>query len=215
MRGIGGQIVVNSNSLCSFSLYSREHDKDVELNCIVVPKITRLLPNFFIPKTDIALQDITELTLEDLIFHSPVHFDLLIDSNLIHILLDRVKKQQQHLSCTSNHFRMGNKRSKTNSGGFWKQEENPHKRPVSAENEYCQSLFQKMIAIPMLCKKLPFKTGYPQLIPLGASCTCSLIRMEQYLEKKPELGETYNKVLREYLTLEHMERTTSRETYSN
>lgn len=63
----------------------------IDINGIVVPKITLLLQNFFVPETTL-FDDLHQFELADPFFHSPRQVDLLLGSNVIpSILLEAVK----------------------------------------------------------------------------------------------------------------------------
>lgn len=104
---------------------------------------------------------------------------------------------------------------------FWEQEEVPSAPTLSPEDNYCEQFFNDTtIRLPdgRYMVRLPFKKEYPLSISLGPSrfsALCQYSRMEQNLVKKPELHSQYNAVLSEYLSLNHMEETTSSEIFSN
>lgn len=241
IRGIGGHIVANSSASCTFSLFSESHDQTINIEAIVVPKITRLLPSFFVPKNNFLSDDLDELNLADPHFHSPGQVDLLLGSNVIpSLLLEGVKTVCKSLIAQATIFGWvisGPVRFNPASSfalqateasddiisqqlrQFWEQEEVPAKPEPTAEDKYCENLFlTTTVRDPngRYVVKLPFKENYKQELPLGHSRSQALvqyIRMEQSMLKKPDVAQTYHNVLNEYLTLGHMIPTTDQETY--
>ncbi|GBP95433.1 hypothetical protein EVAR_68848_1 [Eumeta japonica] len=242
IHGIGGQIVAQSNAVCHLTLYSKSHSRYIEVQAIVVPKITRMLPSCVISKSDIPLTELKTLQLADPDFYKPGHVDLLIGSNILpQILLDGVRTVSlslmaqftifgwiisgpiQNISTAS--FSIGV--TEVNSDAlndqlkkFWEQEEVPTQRPVSEEDKYCEALFQRTTfrnSEGRYVVKLPFKPEYPSKLSLGTSravAKAQFFHMERTLKKKPELAESYGKVLGEYIDLNHMGPTISSENVS-
>ncbi|XP_075163077.1 uncharacterized protein LOC142235702 [Haematobia irritans] len=241
IRGLGGQVVANSNSICSFSLYSDSYDKDVEVKAIVVPKITRLLPDFFIPRP-CTPAEMDDLELADPNFYSPGHVDLLLGSNIIpHLLLQGVRKVYGSLMAQSTIFgwvisgpvvrsvssfsiqttEVSNDVLSQQLRQFWEQEEIPTEHLATPENDYCETLYRKTTfrnAEGRYVVRLPFKEGYQSHSPLGSSRSQALsqyLRMEKCTARNPEVADAYKDVLHEYLTLSHMSSVTSQERYSD
>lgn len=104
---------------------------------------------------------------------------------------------------------------------FWEVEEVAVSRPQSKEDQYCESLYQKTTyrdSNGRYVVKLPFKVEYPQDLYLGFSRYAALaqyIGQEVIMSKKPGVSETYRGILEEYLSLDHMEPTSSTETRVN
>ncbi|XP_075161709.1 uncharacterized protein LOC142234459 [Haematobia irritans] len=220
IRGLGGQVVANSNSLCALSLFSESHDKVIDIKTIVVPRITRLLPGFSIPKpTNFA--DLNGLELADPNIFSPGHVDLLLGSNVIpHLLLEGVKSICGSLVaqstifgwvisgpisvCTVSSFsiqttEVSNDMLSRQLKQFWDQEELTSEVCSTAEDQYCEDLFTRTT----------YRNSELQMA-LG-----QYVRMEKSTSKNPEIALEYNNVLKEYLTLRHMSDTSPREISSN
>ncbi|XP_075152891.1 uncharacterized protein LOC142226662 [Haematobia irritans] len=243
IRGLGGQVVANSKSMCSFSLFSSSHGKIVNAKAIVVPRITRLLPNFFVKRPDISFDDLDELELADPYFHSPGHVDLLLGSNVIpHLLLEGVKNVCGSLIAQATIFgwiisgpisirttssfslhatEVSNDALSNQLRVFWEQEEVPTEFCSSADDEYCENLFKRTTFRNQdgrYVVRLPFKQDYMSQSPLGPSRSHALgqyIRMEKTAFRDPQIATAYNDVLHEYLTLNHMTITSSQESSSN
>ncbi|XP_075162717.1 uncharacterized protein LOC142235346 [Haematobia irritans] len=243
IRGVGGQVVANSNHICTLSLFSQSHDITIDTQAIVVPKITRLLPNFFVPKEKINVSDVQELDLADPQFHRPGHVDLLLGSNILpQILLHGVKNICDSLLAQATIFGWvisGPINTQFVSSFsiqvtdvtedpiskqlrlFWEQEEVPEEKTLSPSDEFCESLYTKTTVRNQdgrYIVRLPFKEDYQFRSPLGHSRTQAFIqyaRMEQSIQNKPELCQTYHNVLKEYLDLDQMRPTTSKESSIN
>ncbi|XP_075159825.1 uncharacterized protein LOC142232979 [Haematobia irritans] len=242
IRGLGGQIVANSNSMCSVSLFSDICHKLVNLKAIVVPKIARLLPGFFIPKPAIST-DFDDLDLADPDFHSPGHVDLLLGSDVIpDLLLEGVKHVCGSLIAQSTIFgwiisgpipvrevtslsiqttEISNDMLSQQLRTFWEQEEFPQETFPTPDEEYCETLFSTTTfrnSEGRFVVRLPFKKDYRTHSPLGpsrAQALCQYVRMEKSTSRSPEVAQAYSNVLHEYLTLGHMSDTASQEIFSN
>ncbi|XP_075163827.1 uncharacterized protein LOC142236490 [Haematobia irritans] len=238
IRGLGGQIVANSNSVCSISLFSELNDKVVDIKTIVVPKITRLLPSFFVPRPNSA-SDLNQLDLADPNFDSPGHVDLLLGSNVIpHLLLEGVRNVCGSLIAQATIFgwvisgpvadssvssfsiqatEISNDMLGQQLRQFWEQEEIPKEVLSTPDEEYCENLFRETTvrnSDGRYVVRLPFRKDYQIHSPLGHSrsqALCQYIRMEKSNLKNPEISQAYNHVLQEYLDLKHMSETTSQE----
>ncbi|XP_075151664.1 uncharacterized protein LOC142225706 [Haematobia irritans] len=104
---------------------------------------------------------------------------------------------------------------------FWELEEVPTSRPPSDNDNWCEDFYVKTTSrLPngRYVVRLPFRQDLPSEIALGSSRRAAmgqLLRMERTLQKSPELSVEYNKVLSEYLELDHMEPTSSFEVSKN
>lgn len=243
IRGMGGNVVSNSNSLCNLTLVSEKHNKCLCIEAIVVPKITRLLPNFSLTRSKYSFDGINESDLADPNFHSPGQVDLLIGSNILpQLLLEGVKRIGNSLiaqstifgwvisgpvsteivssfsiAVTENSYDPIEKQLRM----FWEQEEVSTQRPKSKEDEYCETLYEKTTvrnADGRYIVRLPFKSNFPQDIPLGTSRSSALLqyfRQEKSIKNKGEMAEIYNTVLSEYISMAHMKPTTSQENFAD
>ncbi|XP_036347214.1 uncharacterized protein LOC118756565, partial [Rhagoletis pomonella] len=100
---------------------------------------------------------------------------------------------------------------------FWEQEEVAVTQPRSSEEEFCEDLYRRTTtrqADGRYTVKLPVKPEFPDTMALGHSRLAAqqqYISIERNLEKKPDLGKKYSEVLEEYITMDHMEPTSSQE----
>lgn len=239
ISGMGGNIVATSNYLCHLTLYSEKHDRHLRIKAIVVPKITRLLPNFLIPKESFDLRDLEPMNLADPQFYRPRQVELLIGSDILpEILMDGVKKFGNSLMAQSTIFgwvlsgpvpceKVGSfsiavseeneDPIATQLRKFWEQEELSSNQQLSKDDNFCESLFKNTTTRNpegRYIVRLPFKSEFPKDLTLGLSRTTALVQylhMEQSLRRKSIIADTYNKVLEEYLLLNHMKPTSSQE----
>lgn len=100
---------------------------------------------------------------------------------------------------------------------FWQQEELPMTQALSEDGKFCEELYRKTTHRQedgRYVMKLPFKREFPSTLALGHSRIAAqqqYLSVERSLERSPELREKYSEVLVEYITLNHMEATSSRE----
>ncbi|XP_075157681.1 uncharacterized protein LOC142230948 [Haematobia irritans] len=216
---MGGSIVANSNSSCNLVLFSSKYDKYVNIQAIVVPKITRLLANFVLPKSKYPMEEIRDMELADPDFHSPAQVDLLIGSNALpELLLEGVKKIGGSLIAQSTIFGwVISGPVSTEMISSLSLEVNEFPPPVSADDEFCESLYDTTTARNSEGRyivRLPFKSNFSVNIPIGSSRPSALAQytcQESVFRRHPEMHEEYSKILNEYLTLGHAEPTSSKE----
>ncbi|XP_017494038.1 PREDICTED: uncharacterized protein LOC108382149 [Rhagoletis zephyria] len=100
---------------------------------------------------------------------------------------------------------------------FWEQEEVAVTQPRSSEEDFCEDLYRRTTIRQTdgrYMVKLPIKPEFPDIMPLGHSRLAAqqqYISIERTLEKKPDLCKRYSEVLEEYITMDHMEPTSSQE----
>ncbi|XP_017468404.1 PREDICTED: uncharacterized protein LOC108360570 [Rhagoletis zephyria] len=100
---------------------------------------------------------------------------------------------------------------------FWELEEVPKPKLIWPDDENFEKFYQSTTTRATdgrYVVRLPFKPSFPDPISLGPSRTPALqqcLSMERNLLRKGDLKSLYENVLNEYLTLNHMEETTSHE----
>lgn len=93
---------------------------------------------------------------------------------------------------------------------FWETEEITESHPPSDADAFCEKFYQDTTyrqSDGRYVVRLPFKSEFPSDFTLGSSRSQAMkqaIRMEHTLNKNPNLKEEYNRVLEEYLSLDHM-----------
>ncbi|XP_073811772.1 uncharacterized protein [Musca autumnalis] len=104
---------------------------------------------------------------------------------------------------------------------FWELENIPDEKPRTESDIWCEKFYEDTVegrSDGKYIVRLPFEHNLPPEVFLGASRRTAMgqfIRMEKTLSKSPELALEYNNVLSEYITLDHMEQTTSNEMSEN
>ncbi|XP_075157751.1 uncharacterized protein LOC142231017 [Haematobia irritans] len=232
ISGLGGTVVGNSNGTCYVEVQSRNTNFSMKINMIIVPKLAHLLPAKQVKVQDIG--DLSNFELADPYFYKPSPIDVIIGSdylpqiNMEGIRLDiaqglevRESKFGWYLSgpmpiseinsfstlvCDYDYTDLNEQLKK-----FWEIEEAEFRPPVNDNDSYCEEYFKRTTIRDengRYVVRLPFRPEFPQEIFLGASKKSALaqyLRMDKNLEKTPDLKKEYNKVLQEYIDLDHME----------
>ncbi|XP_017462861.1 PREDICTED: uncharacterized protein LOC108356254, partial [Rhagoletis zephyria] len=100
---------------------------------------------------------------------------------------------------------------------FWEQEEVAVTQPRSSEEDFCEDLYRRTTIRQTdgrYIVKLPIKPELPDIMTLGHSRLAAqhqYISIERTLEKNPDLCKRYSEVLEKYITMDHMEPTSSQE----
>ncbi|XP_075167743.1 uncharacterized protein LOC142239882 [Haematobia irritans] len=232
ISGLGGTIVGNSNGTCCVEIQSRNTKFSMKINAIVVPKLASFLPA---KRVNIGhLEYLSNFDLADPFFYKPSPIDMIIGSdylpqiNMKGIHLDsaqglevRESKFGWYLSgpmpvseinsfslsvVDSDHENLHDILKK-----FWEIEEVDVRPPVNDHDAYCEEYYRKTTfrhESGRYVVRLPFKPEFPHEIYLGASKKSALaqyFRMEKNLAKNSDLKTEYDKVLQEYIDLEHMD----------
>ncbi|XP_017464592.1 PREDICTED: uncharacterized protein LOC108357996 [Rhagoletis zephyria] len=242
ITGMGGTIVENANRVCQLTLFSKRCNISINTKAIVLQKLTSFLPSFQLHKPN--LSEIKDLDLADPYFYTPGPIDLVIGSDLIpQILLQGVKHQVfgsllaqntifgwylsgplKSIECTSFDTHVVEDSSEnfnTQLKLFWETEEITEPRPPSDADAFCEKFYQDTTyrqSDGRYVVRLPFKSEFPSNLTLGPSRSQAMkqaIRMEHTLKKNPDLKEEYNRVLEEYLSLDHMKSITPYEIHED
>ncbi|XP_065356169.1 uncharacterized protein LOC135950561 [Calliphora vicina] len=238
--GIGGQKQI-ANKECEFVLYAKRHNLRIPVKAIVMPKVTKWLPtySFEIPNS----AELSELDLADPTFNKSAQIDLIIGNDYEHFInLEGIKKNicgqtsaystvfgwvlsgpiktqtiqtftTEVISCETTELNNILKK-------FWEQEEIPTYHPKTLEHEICEKFYTQTTTRHengRYVVRLPFKSEFPDKVSLGSSRYIALAqysRMEKTLAKDLELQAQYKSVLNDYITLDHMEETSSSEIVS-
>ncbi|XP_036346477.1 uncharacterized protein LOC118755759 [Rhagoletis pomonella] len=237
IMGMGGRVLQNANRICPITICSADSTMKITTNAIILPQLTHFLPSFKV--TYIELQEYSSLPLADPHCFTPARIDMVLGSDVIpQVLLPGLKTNVGGSLIAQNSifgwilsgplteqvssFSTQVVESTTNSLNdllkkFWDQEEVPATPSLTDDDVFCEDLYQKSTTRRddgRYVVKLPFKTTFPDTIALGHSKPAAqqqYLSIERSHERKPELQQTYSKVLEEYLTLGHMEPTSSRE----
>ncbi|XP_065368746.1 uncharacterized protein LOC135961178 [Calliphora vicina] len=235
--GIGGQ-KQSAKKECDFTLFARKYNLRVPIKAIVLSNVTKTLPavTFNVPYS----AELRKLDLADPNFNKSSQIDLILGNDYEHCLnLEGIKKnicgQTSAYKTIFGWVLSGPMKTKTVQTfttavtssesselstllrKFWEQEEIPKTRFKSEEDEFVEQFFTKTTTRSKdgrYMVRLPFKKEYPESVFLGSSRFIALAQyasMDKTLGKNKELQAEYKAVLDEYLTLDHMEETTSNE----
>ncbi|XP_067639341.1 uncharacterized protein [Eurosta solidaginis] len=237
ISGLNQKVCNNSSKSCSFVLGSpRDPNLLIEATAYVLPKITGNLPSTSINEE--ILEQIPKVTLADPNFLQSSPVDVLIGGDLYpKVMLDGVKRNVHknllsqetvfgwiitgasstaHVSCFATKVSMGEDIPLDNQlRKFWELEEVPKRNLQTAEDSFCEELYAKTTirnADGRYIVSLPFKQFYPTDLKLGVSRPIALRQFytnESRLLKNPYLKVEYDKVVKEYLELDHMEQVDS------
>ncbi|CAD7001676.1 unnamed protein product [Ceratitis capitata] len=235
--GMGGNTVQNSNRICSITICSANQTVKIAAQAIILPQLTHTLPSFKIKEVD--LTEYLSLPLADPNCFTPARIDMVIGSDIIPKILTPGLKINVGGSLIAQNtifgwilsgpvaeeissFSTQVIETPSESLGellrkFWEQEEVPPAPTYTDDDEYCEALYKQTThrrEDGRYVVKLPFKSAFPDSIALGHSRPAAqqqYLSVERTNEKKDELRSTYSEVLKEYLSLGHMEPTHSRE----
>ncbi|XP_075159324.1 uncharacterized protein LOC142232403 [Haematobia irritans] len=235
--GIGGMTQF-SDKECDIVLFAQKHKVRFSVSAIVLSKVTRRLPAISFDKPNCP--DLFKLDLADPNFNVSSNIDLILGNDSERFInLDGIRKNvcgfasayntifgwvlsgpiptetieaftTKVVSCESDVLSDILRK-------FWEIEEVPSVPEISDADKFCEELYAKTTTRDIdgrYVVRLPFKKEFPETISLGSSRFISLgqyARMERNLSKDPQLQDQYNSVLHEYLSLDHMEETSSRE----
>jgi len=244
VSGMGAQVSQTSKKECFFTLASPKNDFRTQIRAVVLPKLTNWLPSTpiinldldEISDLDLSDPDFTRPGQIDLVLGSDVFPKLLLNGvrfSVFGSLLAQNTVFGWYLcgplaadTTQSYTVQVSDKVEEEESLGgllrqFWEVEEVPQIKQLSQDDLYCEELYTRTTyrnEEGRYIVKLPFKKEFPRDLKLGASKPIALAqfsRMESKLAKTPDLSQVYNDVLREYLTLGHMERALSNQNPSH
>ncbi|XP_065368962.1 uncharacterized protein LOC135961390 [Calliphora vicina] len=239
--GIGGQCQTAEKE-CDIVLVSKIKNVRFSVTAIVLPKVTNQIPSTSFDVTSTA--NLSDLDLADPHFNISSPIDLVLGNDSERFInLDGIRRDVCGSATAYKtvfgwvlsgsvqtkpifSFSTSVKSAEDNNldkliRKFWEQEEIPSARPISSEDEYCEQFYSqttKRLPNGRYMVRLPFRQDFPETRFLGPSRFVALsqyVRLEQTLTKDPLLQNQYNEVLKEYITLDHMEETTSKEFFSN
>ena len=237
VSGMGGQVSQTSKKECFLTLVSPKNDFKTKFCAVVLPKLTNWLPAA--PIFNLDPTELLDLDLADPFFTTPGQIDLVLGADIIPQILLTGTKHSLYGSLLAQNTVFGyylcgplpitntqsfsvqvfeeNEEESLNNvlRKFWEIEEVPNSKQISPEDLYCEELYEKTTYRNEEGKyvvKLPFKTEFPETLKLGASKPIAMAqfsRMETKLSKTLEFLQVYNDVLKEYITLDHIEKVTS------
>lgn len=240
ISGLGGTLLENASKLCCITLKSRKSEFKLSTSAIVVSSLNHCMPA---SRTNISdWSDLHRLDLADPDFFKPARIDMLLGSDVLPFILKPGVKKNVAGNLLAQETEFGwlisgppTTRSVTSFASwvvtsdtlnedirkFWELEEVPASKKESEDNMWCEEFYKSTTTRQQNGRyvvRLPFRQETPPDVALGSSRQSAMgqfIRMEKNLKKSPELESEYSNVLREYITLNHMELTSSAETYDN
>ncbi|XP_075158159.1 uncharacterized protein LOC142231437 [Haematobia irritans] len=236
--GIGGY-TQNSDRECDFFLFAKRYNVRFSVNAIVLPKLTKLLPSISFELPDIAKSSLQELDLADPNFNKSTQIDIILGNDSERFLnLEGIKRNICGIASAYNTVfgwvlsgPISTKvQSFTSTVGFsenssldkllrkfWEQEEIPFFNQSTAEDDFCEEFYRRTTTRQSdgrYMVRLPFRKDFPKSVYLGPSRHLAIgqyASMERSLNRDPSLRTQYNSVLNEYLSLDHMEASSSEE----
>ncbi|XP_075157820.1 uncharacterized protein LOC142231087 [Haematobia irritans] len=240
ISGLGGTTLENSSRVCHIVLKSRKTDFKVHTSALVVSNLKHLMPSS--PTNISNWNELNRFDLADPNFYKPGPIDMLLGSDIFPSIIKSGVGKNVAGSLLAQNTEFGwiisgppkprtvstfaswvnsNETLNEDIRKFWELEEVPTSRPLSDNDNWCEDFYVKTTSrLPngRYVVRLPFRQDLPSEIALGSSRRAAMgqfLRMEKTLQKSPELSVEYNKVLSEYLELDHMEPTSSFEVSKN
>ncbi|XP_075163067.1 uncharacterized protein LOC142235692 [Haematobia irritans] len=232
ISGLGGTVVGNSSHQCLVDLTSTDAKFKIRIRAIVVSKLSHFLPSRRIRIE--SLPDLKNIKLADPNFFRPAAIDMIIGSAFLPLInLEGVLSYRENgLEARESHFgwylsgplptttintfstlvtESANAALNAQLKRFWEIEEVKETTSVSEEDEYCEEFYRQTTyrqTDGRYVVRLPFRKDFLDTIYLGPSRNMALAqyhRMEKTLSKTPDLKAQYERVLQEYIELDHME----------
>ncbi|XP_075163011.1 uncharacterized protein LOC142235633 [Haematobia irritans] len=231
ISGLGGTVVGSSSGRCFINLKSRSKQFSIKIKAIVVPKISHFLPSRRVSIGN--LPEIQGLKMADPNFYKPAPIDMIIGSDYLpSINLNGVTCFPNGLEARESQFGwylsgpLSTDEVQTFSTTvydsedviltdlvkrFWEIEELPDTISASEDDDYCEKFYKATTSRQpdgRYVVRLPFRREFPETLYLGPSQKMALAqyrRLEATLCKAPELKSEYERVLKEYIELDHME----------
>ncbi|XP_075157629.1 uncharacterized protein LOC142230895 [Haematobia irritans] len=233
-----GETTQKADKECELVLYSPKHDFRFAISAIVLPKLTKRLPSVsFNVKYS---RELKGLDLADPYFNKSSNIDLILGNDSERFVnIEGIKKNicgqatayntifgwvlsgpmvaKEVQTFTTNVATFEDDEVSNMLRKFWEIEEIPSIPLCSKEDKYCQDFYKATTSRDTdgrYIVRLPFKEEFPNSLFLGSSRFLALAqysRLETTLVTNPELQEQYHAVLNEYISLDHMEETSSQE----
>ncbi|XP_075168002.1 uncharacterized protein LOC142240188 [Haematobia irritans] len=238
ISGLGGTVVSSCKGKCVLTLKAPKSDFTIVVKALVVSSLAHFLPSRPIRTT--LLKQVRNLDLADPFFHKPAPIDMIIGSDYLPFinrtgtilqigggLEARESQFGWYLSGPADSENINTFSTMVSVSDasalheqlkkFWELEE-VEKPPSKSDTDiWCENFYKSTTyrqTDGRYVVRLPFKPEYPNDISLGSSrhmAFAQYVRMEKNLSKTPDLKQEYDKVLREYDELGHMELVQSNE----
>ncbi|XP_018396617.1 PREDICTED: uncharacterized protein LOC108774886 [Cyphomyrmex costatus] len=225
IKGIG-ETLSHVKSSTSVLVKSRVNAFKLKLNCLVIPRLTDVLPPKVIDRESLGIPK--NLNLADPGFDKPSQIDILIGAEYFYHLLCvgqiRLKTGSTILQKTKFGWIVAGRTEFGNSLSFsschisrcslddavqrfWEIEELPVKKTLSPEDENCEQYYKKTIErLPSgrYSVRLPFNEQKQELGESYGIAVKRLLSLERRLNTNLKLRDEYHNFLQEYQSLGHM-----------
>ncbi|XP_065365681.1 uncharacterized protein LOC135958718 [Calliphora vicina] len=232
ISGINQAVSATTRKICSIHIGSPlDSSRTLQTMALVIRDISGNLPSFTIPS---YIKDyLPNIQLADVNFFDCRPVDILIGADLYpDILLGEIRRnilgsllaqstifgwvitgpiEQSSIQVYSTKVDFSEEDTlNQNLLKFWELEETPKRKILSPFDKYCEENYKATTCRGFdgrYVVALPFKLEFPETLSLGTSRPSVMgqyLRNESSLERKPEIKETYDDVVREYLDLDHM-----------
>lgn len=224
-----GALSASSNELVEVEMQSRNNSEyKLQVQAVVLPTLTTILPS--VRLTPSQWSHLNGCFLADPQFYEPGQIDMLLEADIYSYVLKAGIRKGSAGSPIAQNTELGwilsgyvnnppinseNIQSfmcqidiDRNLTTFWEVEEGVKKRSLTQEEEQCEEYFQTTHTRNengRYSVSLPFKTDSPMLGSSRGQAVSRLMSIERRLDKDQNLRSAYNKFMKEYLDLHHME----------
>ncbi|XP_037823625.1 uncharacterized protein LOC119611991 [Lucilia sericata] len=229
ITGLGGDIISRSSKIASFVITSvYDPQLSVNVQALVVSRVTGNVPTHSFNPVD--YENLPKLNYADPKFFKCDQIDLLLGGDLYPLILRGGVKHGIFESLVAQETIFGwiitgptpNNVSprilrvshmikvtiNDHLTKFWELEEVSHKKILSEEDKKCEEIYRSTTTRDSEGRytvSLPFKNSFKSLGPNRHIALSQYLRSEKMLLRKPEFKAQYDEVLKEYLSLGHME----------
>lgn len=226
ITGIGNQTSTSAQS-CSLIIESNCGDYSVNIDCLILPEITHLLPS-----TPISLKQITipvGIQLADPTFNIPSAVDILVGVDVFWSIISanqiKLGKNQprlcesrlgwlvsgsvsSHSRTSHSHFcNLAKTKPITDLSKFWELDTVSEKHSLSSEERACEESFCKNTKRKddgRFVVTIPFKSDPSALGDSYGIAKCRFLSLEKRFEREPKFKSMYLDFMSEYESLGHM-----------
>ncbi|XP_059217585.1 uncharacterized protein LOC131994736 [Stomoxys calcitrans] len=231
ISGLGGTIVSSCKGKCLLTLKSTYSDFRIQVKALVVSSLAHFLPSRPIRST--LIQQVQHLSLADPFFYKQAPIEMIIGSDYLPFINKTGMTVQIGNGIEARESQFGwylsgpteseyiktfstlatasdNAALQEQLKRFWELEEVGKPKPTSDADIWCENFYKSTTYRDQEGRyvvRLPFIQEFPDEKFLGSSrhmAFAQYCRMEKHLSKNQELKYEYDKVLREYIALEHM-----------
>ncbi|KAJ8962545.1 hypothetical protein NQ318_000937 [Aromia moschata] len=187
-----GQATSNVNYIGEIELFSNNNAYHATISCLVLPKITEILPMIYFDKSNLKIPD--NIRLADPTFNQPGNIDILLGKLNIY-------SKQQFNSVSYFNTTLKNDVLNDQLVKFWQIEEVVFKPALSKAEQYCENHFLNNFTRNdkgQFVVSIPFKNNVSDLGHSRDLTMQRFLSQERRLMKNPNLYEDYKKFMNEY-----------------